>query len=217
MTCAICETRKEKRFCPAIHGRICPICCGTEREVTLECPSECPYLQQARAHEKPRSLKDVDQSVLFPHIDVPEQFLYENEHLIMGLSFAVSRAARANRAMNDREIIGALSTLARTFQTLTNSGLVYEQATANILQQAISGEIQRMIADYRDLEQKQFGFSNLKDSAVLRAIIVLLRMAVSHTSGRPKSRAYVDFLLAQFPEKQGLVASQEGGSRIVLP
>ena len=52
MTCAICETRKEKRFCPAVHGRICPQCCGEQREVTLDCPSDCPYLQQAREHEK---------------------------------------------------------------------------------------------------------------------------------------------------------------------
>ena len=50
MSCAICEVRKEKRFCPAVHDRICPRCCGTEREVTLDCPSECVFLQQARAH-----------------------------------------------------------------------------------------------------------------------------------------------------------------------
>ena len=49
LSCAICEIRKEKRFCPAVHGRICPQCCGEQREVTLDCPSDCPYLQQARA------------------------------------------------------------------------------------------------------------------------------------------------------------------------
>ena len=26
-----------------------------QREVTLDCPSDCAYLQQARDHEKPRS------------------------------------------------------------------------------------------------------------------------------------------------------------------
>ena len=51
MSCAICEKRKEKRFCPAVHGRICPQCCGEQREVTLDCPSDCVYLQQAREHE----------------------------------------------------------------------------------------------------------------------------------------------------------------------
>src|SRR5437879_2103381 len=60
LSCAICEIRKEKRFCPAVHGRICPQCCGEQREVTLDCPSDCPYLQQAREHEKPRSADEID-------------------------------------------------------------------------------------------------------------------------------------------------------------
>ena len=51
MSCVICEIRKEKRVCPAVHGRICAQCCGEQREVTLDCPSDCPYLQQAREHE----------------------------------------------------------------------------------------------------------------------------------------------------------------------
>ena len=58
MSCVICEVRKEKRFCLALHDRICPQCCGEQREVTLDCPPECPYLQQAREHEKPRELSD---------------------------------------------------------------------------------------------------------------------------------------------------------------
>ena len=60
LSCAICEIRKEKRFCPAVHGRICPQCCGEQREVTLDCPHDCPYLIQAREHEKPRSADQID-------------------------------------------------------------------------------------------------------------------------------------------------------------
>ena len=60
MPCALCRTRKEKRFCPAVHDRICAVCCGTEREVSLDCPGDCPYLQQARTHEKPRSVQELN-------------------------------------------------------------------------------------------------------------------------------------------------------------
>ena len=59
VSCPICEIRKEKRFCPAVHGRICAQCCGEQREVTLDCPSDCPYLRQAREHEKPRAAGDL--------------------------------------------------------------------------------------------------------------------------------------------------------------
>src|SRR5271163_4258736 len=111
LSCAICEIRKEKRFCPAEHGRICPQCCGEQREVTLDCPSECVYLQQAREHEKPRSLEDLDQAALFPQVELGDQFLYEHEHLIVGLTFALAKAARADRNLKDSDLIAALTTM----------------------------------------------------------------------------------------------------------
>src|SRR6478672_13975116 len=85
LSCALCERRKEKRFCPAVHGRICPQCCGEQREVTLDCPSDCIYLQQARAHEKPRDVAELEQDALFPQVEISEQFLYERQHLLAGL------------------------------------------------------------------------------------------------------------------------------------
>jgi hypothetical protein len=69
VSCAICEVRKEKRFCPAVHGRICAQCCGEEREVTIDCPSDCTYLRQGREHEKVRTVEDVDQTAMFPDIE----------------------------------------------------------------------------------------------------------------------------------------------------
>jgi hypothetical protein len=43
-------------------------------------------------------------------------------------------------------------------------------------------------------------------------------MAYTRTSGRPKSRAFIDFLGAQFPEKESVIAApDEVGSRIIVP
>jgi hypothetical protein len=86
--CAICAIRKEKRFCPAVHGRICPLGCGEQREVTLDCSSDCPYLRQAREHEKPRAADQFDPAALFLRVEISEQFTYEHEHLLMGLSYS---------------------------------------------------------------------------------------------------------------------------------
>jgi len=48
--------------------------------------------------------------------------------------------------------------------------------------------------------------------------VFLLRMALSKTSGRPKSRAFIDFLFAQFPEQKSVIASPDDvGSRIITP
>jgi len=218
VSCAICEKRKEKRFCPAIHGRICPQCCGEQREVTLDCPSDCVYLQQAREHEKPRSLRDLNPADLFVQVEVEDQFLYQHEHLIMGLTFALSKSVRADHSLNDVDLIAALSSLTRTWETLVNSGLHYENPIASAAQQAVAAEVQNMVKEYREAEQKHVGYAQLRDSEVLRALVFLVRMAYGRTSGRPKSRAFVDFLLSQFPEKtSGIAAPEEVGSRIVTP
>lgn len=212
MSCAICETRKEKRFCPAVHGKICPVCCGTEREVTLDCPSECPWLQQARKNENAEHLQELDREALMPQVQVNDSFLYQQEPLVGGLSYAIAKASRADRGVYDRDVIQALTSTAKTYETLVNSGLVFEQKTANLGQQAIAAELQKMVDEYRQLETKQLGYSRLKDGDILKAVVFLLRLALGRTSGRPKSRAFLDFLHAQFPEQ-----AKKEESRIIVP
>ncbi len=218
MPCAICETRKEKRFCPAVHGRICPQCCGEQREVTLDCPSDCPYLIQARQHEKPRSADQIDPKGLFLQIEVSDQFMYEKEHLLMGLTYALTKAARADRHMHDQDLITALSALATIYERRINSGLHYEPPLTSESQRRATAEVETMVKEYREAAQKHVGYSTLRDSEVLKALVFLLRLAHGRTSGRPKSRAFVEFLFTQFPEKESAVVSpQETGSRIILP
>jgi hypothetical protein len=218
LSCPICEIRKEKRFCPAVHGRICPQCCGEQREVTLDCPTDCPYLQQAREHEKPRSSDQIDPAALFLQIEISDQFMYEHEHLLMGLSYALAKSARADRSLNDQDLLATLTALATSYERRVNSGLHYEQPLTSEPQRRAASEVETMVKEYREAEQKHVGYSNLRDSDVLKALVFLLRLAHGRTSGRPKSRAFVEFLFAQFPEKESAVLTpQEAGSRIILP
>jgi hypothetical protein len=220
LPCAICQERKEKRFCPAVHGKICPQCCGEQREVTLDCPSDCPYLLQAREHANGRAeaLGEQNRAALFPEVEIAEQFLYEREELILGLSFALAKSARADRALVDRDLIAAMSSLAKSYQTLVNSSLIYEEPTANLAHQAVTREVETMVREFREAERRHIGQTRLRDTEVLKALVFLLRMGFTRTSGRPKSRAFVDFLFAQFPEKQSAIAGpEETGSRIVIP
>ena len=217
MACAICEKRKEKRFCPAVHGRICPQCCGEQREVTLDCPSECIYLQQAREHEKPRAIEELDESELFPKVEISQQFLYAQEHLILGLSYALAKSAQADRTLRDSNLISVLSALAHNYETLAGSGLHYEVPMTNLAHQAVASEVQKMVKEYREAEQKHVGYSRLRDSDIFQALVFLLRMATTRTSGRPKSRAFVDFLFRQFPEQHSPIAAPQENSRIIVP
>jgi hypothetical protein len=217
VSCAICEKRREKRFCPAVHGRICSQCCGEQREVTLDCPSDCVYLEQARIHEKPRDFSELDQSALFSEIEIPEQFLYERQQLIMGLSYALARSARADRSLRDSDLAAALTSVARRIETLVNSGIHYDQAVANPVQHSVIAELQKMLQEYQQTEQKHLGYVRLRDSEVLRALVFLLRMALGRTSGRPRSRAFIDLLLAQFPESNRALAGSEAAGSIIVP
>lgn len=184
----------------------------------MDCPSECPYLQQAREHEKPHPAQDFDSASLFLQVEISEQFTYEREHLLMGLSYALAKAARADRGLNDRDLIGALTAMCTSYERLVNSGLHYQQPVTGRAQHAIAAQVETMMKQFREAEQKQLGYSTLRDSDVLKSLVFLLRLAHGRTSGRPKSRAFIDFLFAQFPEKQSSVlASQEAGSRIIVP
>jgi hypothetical protein len=186
--------------------------------VTLYCPSECPYLQQARQHEKPRSADQFEAGSLFLHIEVSEQFTYEREHLLMGLSYALVKAAQSDRSLNDRDLIAALSAMCTSYERLVNSGLHYEQPLTSAARHAVAAQVEEMVKHYREAELKQLGYSNLRDPDVLKALVFLLRLGHGRTSGRPKSRAFIDFLIAQFPEKEsGVISPQEAGSRIIVP
>jgi hypothetical protein len=163
-----------------------------------------------------------------PDVEITEQFLYEREDLILGLSFALVKSARAERSLDglsladrplmDRDLIAALSSLAKSYQTLVNSSLIYEPQTSNLAHQSIAREVETMVREFREAEEKHLGYNRLRDADVLKALVFLLRMGLGRTSGRPKSRAFVDFLFAQFPEKNSAIAGpDEAGSRIVIP
>ncbi len=159
MSCAICEVRKEKRFCPAIHGRICPQCCGEQREVTLDCPSDCPYLLQAREHERPRPAEQFDPASLFLQVEISDQFTYEREHLLMGLSYALAQAAHADRSLKDLDLIAALSGMCTRYERLINSGLHYDEPLTSAAVLSVAKQVEEMLKQYRQAEQKQLGHS----------------------------------------------------------
>ena len=218
MSCAICSNRKEKRFCLAVHGRICPLCCGEQRERTLDCPSECTYLQQARQHEKPRHLEDAPPEEVFPKVELSDEFLQAREPVISGILQTIGRLSRRDRSLNDQEVIAALVNLAKSYQTLVGSGLIYEQVPPSLAQQALIEAVRRLLQEFRELEREHLGYTTLKDTEVLKVLVLALRLAHIHTSGRPLSRAFLDFLHDRFAEAlSSIAAADEPGSRIIMP
>ena len=118
----------------------------------------------------------------------------------------------------DRDLIAATLSLAKSYQTLVNSSLIYEPPTANLAHQGIAREVETMVREFRAAEQQQMGRTRLRDSNVLMALVFMVRMGLARTSGRPKSRAFIEFLYAQFPEKRSaIVGADDVGNRIIIP
>jgi hypothetical protein len=132
-------------------------------------------------------------------------------------NYALARSARADRSLRDSDLAAALTSVARRIETLVNSGIHYDQAVANPVQHSVIAELQKMLQEYQQTEQKHLGYVRLRDSEVLRALVFLLRMALGRTSGRPRSRAFIDFLLAQFPESNRALAGSEAAGSIIVP
>src|SRR5579875_3093926 len=80
MICPICQKRKAKRHCPAKSEMICAICCGTEREVTIDCPLDCPHLVASRQHYDSRRAVDWAK-VPFADQRIPQSVLEVHEQL----------------------------------------------------------------------------------------------------------------------------------------
>src|SRR6266496_1673066 len=128
MACAICETRRPRRFCPGVRGDICAICCGTEREVTVDCPLDCEYLMEARKRDRAPSHAVGE----FPNrdIQVTEKFLRDNEALLNFLAGALLNAALETPGVVDFDVREALECIIRTHRTL-QSGIYYESRPTN--------------------------------------------------------------------------------------
>src|SRR4030088_2023448 len=97
---------------------------------------------------------ELDREALFPSVNIEESFLYQQENLLLGLSFALAKSARANRGLKDQDLIAALTSLGKTYQTLVQSGLHYEASAPNPAQQAVMAEIRKMLEEFRQVEQQ---------------------------------------------------------------
>ena len=199
MVCAICEIRRPKRYCPGVRGEICSLCCGNEREVSVHCPFDCPFLQDARKHDK---IPDVNPDE-FPNQDVrvTDDFLHENEELLVALGRGLMRSALEADAV-DNDVREALEALIRTYRTL-QSGVYYETRPQNPLAGTVFAGLQNAVVELRRVEQEQRGVTRTRDAQVLGLLVFLQRLELDRNNGRRLGRAFLDFLRSFFAQTAG--------------
>ena len=139
--------------------------------------------------------------------------IHERQPVVSGLGYTMLKAAAEIPAVDDSGAIEALTALAETYRTL-GTGLYYERPPDGPAARAVYMHLSQFIAELKHEEQKQTAFGGVKDSELFRLLVFLLRVAKYETNGRPRSRAFLDFLRGQFP----LAAEgQSEPSRIIVP
>jgi len=199
LICPICDKRKAKRFCPGKTQSICSVCCGTEREVTIDCPSDCPHLVASREHDVER--RNTDRRELpFPDIKIAISFVTDHADLLVDISYAICLYARDHSALVDSDVIAALQSLGEAYGTLA-SGIVYENPPAYPIQRELYQAVQSMLEQYKRKERREMVVAHPHadpNGEIRDALVFLTRLAVTRSNGRPKGRAYLDFLRTRF-------------------
>ncbi|MCU1237436.1 MAG: hypothetical protein JWP63_5403 [Candidatus Solibacter sp.] len=190
------------------------MCCGNEREVTVNCPLECEFLQEARRHQR-GDLAEIPQNEI-PNrdIQVTEKLLRQNEALLSFLSATILRTALETPGVIDFDIREALDSLIRTYRTL-QSGVYYESMPGNPLAGRIYATVQQALAEYRKAEQQQLGMTKTRDADVLGLLVFLQHFELDRNNGRRRGRAFLDALRYFYsPEPE---AEPPAASSLILP
>lgn len=207
--CKICGKRRARRHCPAVHGDICPICCGTEREISLSCPLECEYLREAHRHERPVAVEEKELSNR--DIAISEEFLRTHEELLLFCVYSLLQAALRTPGAIDADAMAALEALIQTRRTL-DSGLVYETRPENSVAAAVQRAFAAPLDDYQKLRVEREGLSAMRNSELLAILVFLHRIGQQNQNGRPRGRMFLDLLRQMTPD----VGVEERAPSIIL-
>jgi hypothetical protein len=212
VSCPICQKRKAARFCPAKGEKICAVCCGTEREVSIDCPSDCSYLVAGHRYEDEHQ-RSLPQDTPLMDVKVAQEVIYTHQNLLSGLAFAAAKFSAAHPATSDPDVLAALEALAETYRTL-GSGIFYERPPDARLARGLYAALAQFLDESKQQTAERAAEPPAKDSEVFSLLVFLYRMGLLRTNGRPRARRYVEFLRGQFPAALELKREE---SRIIVP
>jgi hypothetical protein len=202
--CKLCEKRRARRQCPGVGGEICPQCCGEQRENSIDCPSSCEHLREARLREVAPEVNEAD--VPNRDVRVSEQFIREHEPMVFTLALALKHAIEEGRAV-DFDAREALSAMIRTYRTL-ESGLLYETQPTNPYAAGIQERLKAAVENLRKNLATETGMNTLRDADVLGVLVFLERLELQHNNGRRRGRAFLGFLREYLPESSVVAENQ---------
>lgn len=212
LNCRICEKRKAARYCPAKGEKICAVCCGTQREVTISCPPGCAYLIAAYRYEDEHK-RALPADTPFLDESVPQEVLHTHQQLMAALAFQTAKFTANESSTADPDVLAALASLAATYKTL-QSGLLYEQIPDIPVQRDLYLALSQFLNEVKQKAAETGHTAAFNDISIFQVIVFLYRMGLLRSNGRPRSRRFIEFLRGQFPQAEELKREEP---RIIVP
>ena len=214
--CPICGKRRARRACPALGQQICTVCCGTKRQVEINCPVDCGYLTSAKTHPPAtvQRQKKRDLAFLLPMLEG----LSERQHQFLLLVQAFLRGTRPGTAsVVDTDVSLAARALAETFETASR-GIIYEHG-ANVL------SAENLTHDLRDfLKNKQREGLHITDAEAAAVMRRIEQAATDASNSLPgDENAYLELLKRVLrdpktdPSKSSFEQVDPNPSRVIIP
>ena len=211
--CPICGKRRAERYCPAKGEKICAVDCGTEREVSIDCPSDCAYLIAAHRWEQEHPKPLAEQDMPFHDVSIPGDLIHTRQAVLSGIGYTVLIYGAEQRSLTDADILVATQAVAETYRTLI-SGIYYEKPPDNPVAAGLYAALAKFLENEKKHQVEHPESPALKDLEVFQLLVFFLRFGRLRSNGRPRTRAFLEFLRAQFPIEAG-AAKQE--PRIIIP
>ena len=207
--CPLCSERLGKRYCPAKGEQICALCCGTKREIEIDCPASCGYLISGRSYEAEKRVPDPELAKKVEKYS--NDFVYKYSPILDALSCSVAEERLNSPWLVDLDVIDVYKSLAATMKTLS-SGIYYESLPEGPVRLSL---FRRLKAQFDELMQPSptADRSSLKVSEAVDVLDFLTFAVQANSSVRPKSRRYLDWLSSM----AGVAPSAEQSSGLILP
>ena len=184
--CPLCKARKPKRFCPAKGADICSVCCGTKREVEIDCPSDCIYLWSGREYESRRTLPPGQEAQRTERL-WQDEFILSHTGTFVKMWGSIISVRRQFPEIVDSDLQSAVESLIQTYQTL-DKGIYYETLPAKSLQK----EFYLALKSVFESAERESELSRLKTGTILDCLNFHKEMGQAMVFSRPKSRAFLD-------------------------
>ncbi len=206
-TCPLCSERSGKRYCPAKETLICAVCCGTKREIEIDCPSSCSYLIAGSTYEAEKRVPDAEVAARIQKYG--DEFVEQFFTILDLLSATVLEERSQSPWLVDNDVIEVYKALSATMKTLS-SGIYYETLPDLPVRLSLYRRL-KTVLDGLMQPDPNIDRRSLKVSEASDVLEFLTIAAEVNSTIRPKSRRYLDML----SRMAGRSAAESSG--LILP